>query len=62
MENQVLLRTRRRIVAGVCGGLARRFGIDPLWMRIIYIFISIISAAFPGVLVYLFLWIIMPSE
>lgn len=62
MQNIPLFRTRRRIVAGVCGGLALRFGIDPMWMRLIYVIGSIASAAFPGVLVYLFLWIIMPSE
>ncbi len=62
MENQPLIRTRRKIIAGVCGGLARRFGIDPLWMRLIYVLVSIASAAFPGILVYIFLWVIIPSE
>jgi len=62
MKNQPLIRTRTRIIAGVCGGLAVRFGIDPTWMRLIYILISIASAAFPGILFYIFLWIIMPSE
>lgn len=57
-----LVRTRERIIAGVCGGLARRFGIDPVWVRVIYVLVSVISAAFPGIIVYILLWIIIPSE
>ena len=49
-----------RIIAGVCGGIARWLGWDPTLVRILYIVISIASAAFPGILVYLILWLVLP--
>ena len=50
-----------RMIAGVVGGLARHFGWDSTLLRIIYVVVSILSAAFPGMLVYIILWIIMPE-
>lgn len=51
-----------RMIAGVVGGLAEYFGIDPTLARIIYVLVSIFSAAFPGILVYIILWILIPLE
>ena len=51
-----------RMIAGVCGGIARSFGWDPTIVRILYVLISIISAAFPGILVYIILWVLIPEE
>jgi len=51
-----------RIIAGVCGGIARWLGWSPTVVRILYVLVSILSAAFPGVLVYLLLWLLMPQE
>jgi phage shock protein C len=48
--------SRNKVIAGVCGGLAERFGMDPTFMRILFVVISIASAAFPGTIVYLLLW------
>lgn len=53
-------RTNRQI-AGVVGGLAERFGVDPTLLRVIYVVGSIVSAAFPGVLVYVLLWLLIPE-
>jgi phage shock protein PspC (stress-responsive transcriptional regulator) len=50
------------MVAGVVAGLARRFDMDPTVLRIIYVLVSIFSAAFPGLLVYIVLWLLMPEE
>jgi phage shock protein PspC (stress-responsive transcriptional regulator) len=50
------------MVAGVVAGLARRFDMDPTVLRIIYVLVSLFSAAFPGILVYLILWVLMPEE
>jgi phage shock protein C len=56
-----LTRSRRnRMIAGVCGGLAQSLGWDPTLVRILYVLVSVISAAFPGILVYLVLWVVMP--
>jgi phage shock protein C len=53
-------RTNRQI-AGVVGGLADYFGVDSTLLRVIYVVGSIVSAAFPGLLVYLLLWLLMPE-
>jgi phage shock protein C len=49
-------------IAGVCGGLARWLGWNSTAVRILYVLVSICSVAFPGILVYLVLWFVMPSE
>jgi phage shock protein PspC (stress-responsive transcriptional regulator) len=51
-----------RLIGGVCGGLARWLGWDPTVLRVAYVLLSIFSAAFPGMLVYIILWIVMPIE
>lgn len=62
MIKMALYRSRNhRMIAGVCGGLADWLGWSPTWVRILYVIASIVSAAFPGILVYLILWIAMPN-
>ena len=51
-----------RVVAGVVGGLAHYFGIDPTMARVMYVVVSILSAAFPGLLVYIIMWVLVPEE
>jgi len=51
-----------RMIAGVVGGLAKYFGIDPTLARVLYVVGSIISVAFPGILVYVLLWAIIPQD
>ena len=51
-----------RQIAGVCGGLGEYFGIDPTAVRVAYVLISIFSAGFPGILVYIVLWILIPER
>ena len=56
-------RSRRdRVLGGVCGGLAEWLGWTPARVRVLYVIVSILSAAFPGTLVYIVLWIVVPSE
>jgi phage shock protein C len=50
------------LIAGVCGGIAQWLGWNPNWVRLLYIIISIASAAFPGILVYVILWVIIPKR
>ncbi len=62
-EKKPLKRSRsNRMIAGVVGGLAEYIGMDPVLARVLYVLISVFSAAFPGVLVYLILWVVMPEE
>ena len=51
-----------RMIAGVCGGIAEYFNLDPTIVRIGYVLLSILSAAFPGILVYLIMWVIIPRS
>jgi phage shock protein C len=53
--------TRNKVIAGVCGGIAETLGWDPTLVRILYVVLSIASAAFPGILVYIILWLVMPK-
>jgi len=55
-----LRKSRDRVLGGVCGGIAEWLGWDPTLVRILYVIVSIASIAFPGILVYLILWLIMP--
>jgi len=57
-----LRRSRRnRVLFGVCGGLAEFFGISAFWFRLAFL-IAFIPGGFPGILAYLLLWFIIPSE
>jgi len=60
-EGKVFRRSNDRIFAGVCGGIADYLGWSPLRVRILYVIVSILSAAFPGTLVYLILWLVVPG-
>lgn len=51
-----------KMIAGVCGGIAKNFNLDPTLVRILFVLVSIFSAAFPGIIVYVILWIVMPEE
>ncbi|HEY9031292.1 MAG TPA: PspC domain-containing protein [Kangiella sp.] len=56
-----LKRTKDRVIAGVCGGLAKWLGWSPNPTRLLYAILTIFTA-FAGVIVYLVLWIVMPEE
>ena len=57
-----LYRSRRRnMIAGVMGGIAERYGWNTNLLRVIFVIVSIFSAAFPGIIVYLVLWLLMPK-
>jgi phage shock protein C len=63
MPDGQLVRSRDdRMIAGVCGGLARWLGWDPTVVRILYVLLSIFSAGFPGTIVYIILAFVMPLE
>ena len=50
-----------KILGGVCGGIAESLGWTPTRVRILYVLISVLSAAFPGTLVYIVLWLAVPQ-
>jgi len=58
-----LARSRNdRMFAGVCGGIAEYFGWTPWMVRFVYVLVSILSAAFPGILIYLLLWLLVTKQ
>ncbi|MBS7457568.1 PspC domain-containing protein [Coralloluteibacterium stylophorae] len=63
MASTTIHRARNdRWIAGVLGGIAHRFGFSSTALRMIFVLVSILSAAFPGILVYLILWMVLPDE
>lgn len=54
--------SHHRIIAGVCGGIADWLGWSPTVVRILFVVISVASAAFPGIVAYLVLWLVMPLD
>jgi len=57
-----MFRSNDRMLGGVCAGIAEYFDLDPTLIRIGYLVLSVISAAFPGLLVYIILWIVIPPR
>jgi phage shock protein C len=55
-----LTRSNNKMIAGVCAGLAEYFGMDVTLVRVLYVLVSILSAAFPGIIVYIVLMFVMP--
>jgi phage shock protein C len=62
MVKQLRRSRKNRIIAGVCGGIAEWQGWNPTIFRLVFVLVSLISAAFPGILVYLILWMVLPEE
>lgn len=50
-----------RMLAGVLGGIARRYGWNANLLRLLFVIISIVSVAFPGIIVYVALWLLIPE-
>ena len=52
---------QHQIIAGVCGGLADWLGWSPTMVRVLFVVASVLSAGFPGIIVYLVMWVLMPK-
>ncbi len=61
MSGAELRRSTNRMVAGVCAGVAEYLGWPVDRVRLMYVLLSLFSAAFPGIIVYLALWFLMPD-
>jgi phage shock protein C len=48
-------------VAGVCGGLGEYFGIDPVFLRIFFVLITLFPPG-SGILIYLIMWLVVPRK
>ena len=56
-----LTKSKNKMLGGVCAGIAEYMGVDPTVVRVIYAALSLLAAAFPGVILYIILLIIMPQ-
>lgn len=61
MNDKKLKRSNDRVIAGVCAGIGEYFGIDPTAVRVAYALLTLCTC-FSGVLAYIIMWIIIPSQ
>lgn len=57
-----LTKSNNKMLAGVCGGIGEYFDVDPTLIRIVYAALSVFSAGFPGLILYLILALIIPNK
>jgi phage shock protein PspC (stress-responsive transcriptional regulator) len=60
MSSQLVRPRNGRVIAGVCAGLGRRFGLSPFIVRVIFLLSCLLPG--PQFIIYLVLWILLPSE
>lgn len=56
-----LTKSNNKTLCGVCGGIAEYFELDPTLVRIGYAALSVLSAGFPGLLLYIVMAFVMPN-
>ena len=61
MEEKKLKKSTNKMIGGVCAGLAEYMGIDPTMVRVVYAALTLFTAGFPGLLLYIVLALIMPA-
>lgn len=62
MEKRLTKSSTNKTLCGVCGGLGEFFDLDPTLIRVGYAFLTIFSAGFPGILLYIILALIIPNK
>ena len=58
--SSALVRPQRRVIAGVCAGIAQRFGWSPNLVRLLFVLSCLLPG--PQFVVYIVLWVMIPSE
>lgn len=61
MAAKKLTRSANKILAGVCGGIAEYFDLDPTLVRVIYVLLALFTTCFPGLILYVILMLVMPA-
>ncbi len=61
-QGKLIRSSSDRMIAGVCGGIAAYLGWPSGRVRLLYVLVSVFSAGFPGIVVYLVLWFLMPTR
>lgn len=61
MEDKQLRRSKTdKMIAGICGGLGKYFGVDPTILRLVFVLLMIFAGT--GLLAYLIMWLVIPYE
>lgn len=53
---------QERMIAGVCGGLAKYMNVDATIVRLVFVILTVFTAVIPGILIYIIMWIIVPKD
>lgn len=61
-KGKKLLRSKNRIIAGVCSGIGEYMGVDPTVIRLLWVIITIFSGIAPGIIAYILAWTIIPEK
>ncbi len=61
-KGKKLFRTKDRVIAGVCGGIAEYFELDPTVVRLIWILVTIFTGIGTGIIAYILAWVIIPEK
>lgn len=62
MKKRLMKSATDKKISGVCGGIAEYFGIDPTIVRLVYILLSVFTASFPGIIIYIAFALAMPED
>lgn len=62
MEKRLTRSTTDKMIAGVCGGLANYFNLDPTLVRLGFAFGTLLTAAFGGIVAYIICIVVIPEE
>ena len=62
MERKLTRSRKDRMIGGVPGGLAEYLNIDPVLVRVLYCALSLFTAGFPGILLYIIMLILIPED
>ena len=62
MSKKLTRSLSRKMLGGVCGGLADYFEVDPSLVRLIFVGLALVTALLPMLIFYVVAWIIIPAE
>lgn len=54
--------SKDKMLAGICGGIAEYMVVDPTIIRLVFALATFFTVVFPGVLIYLIMWVVVPKD
>ena len=62
MAKRLYKSNKNKVIFGICGGLGEYFDIDPVFIRLIFVFLLIVTGFIPGIIFYLIAGLIIPKK